>query len=202
MNTSALRTCAATPGNEDREGWLAIGRYAVRPAPGGLALVHEFLATGGSRVTGPDLLGSVRTADAWGTRVARLWSSLRGMELTPPALTEFDALKLRELRDVLSRSIGSKFVASSLDGGAVEFSLDVTGRCLWIPSGDGWRWYWSAILGEVLLSQHDGTWERLKRCGNHACGATFYDSTWNAAARWHNGRTCGSPPRLAIAGCS
>jgi hypothetical protein len=36
--------------------WLATGRYGVRPAPNGLALVQDFLNTRASTLTGPDML--------------------------------------------------------------------------------------------------------------------------------------------------
>jgi hypothetical protein len=75
--------------------------------------------------------------------------------------------------------------------GAATFTLGETGEMSWSPGGAGWRWVYGAMLGEVLLSQQTGKWQRLKQCRHQVCRAVFYDSSWNSGTIWHNARTCG-----------
>src|SRR6185436_19287010 len=93
------------PGQESadsRLSWLATRRYGFRPAPpGGLALVQDFLNTRAHADKGPDLLGDAEHANAWAANAIRNWSALRGTQPTLLVLTDDDAGRLRELRDVL-----------------------------------------------------------------------------------------------------
>jgi predicted RNA-binding Zn ribbon-like protein len=51
-------------------------------------------------------------------------------------------------------------------------------------------------LGELLLTirdaQRDGTWGRLKACGNDECQWAFYDSSRNHGGTWCDMSTCGN----------
>ncbi len=175
--------------------WPATERHGLRPAPSGLALVQEFLNTRASTSHGPDLLGDGARAQSWATRVALALSSLRGTDISPPTLTNHDAARLRDLRDTLDGLLTGLHVAGQRHVvGAVELALDERGDICPMPTGHGWRWFSSAIWSEVLLSQHTGTWQRLKQCRNPTCRSTFYDRSWNNSAVWHNARTCS--PRM------
>ncbi|HME77156.1 MAG TPA: CGNR zinc finger domain-containing protein [Mycobacterium sp.] len=169
----------------------ATERYGFRPAPGGLALVREFLNTRTSAQHGPDLLGDGARAQSWAAHVAPAWSALRGTNISPPTLTNHDAARLRDLRDTLDGLLTGHVVGQRHVVGAVELALDDRGDICTMPTGHGWRWFSSAIWSEVLLSQHAGTWQRLKQCRNPACRSTFYDRSWNNSAVWDNARTCG-----------
>lgn len=172
--------------------WAAIARYGNRPAPGGLALVHDFLATRAAGEHVPDLLGNTAQAQAWGTAAVRAWSAKRGTEASTSALTKHDAAKLRELRDAIDDLIAGVPAAVALRSVPTpEMTLRGSGdEICWMPSGEGWQWFCGTILAEVMLSQHAGTWPRLKRCRNAACNAAFYDSSWNNERPWHNAGTC------------
>jgi predicted RNA-binding Zn ribbon-like protein len=155
-----------------------------------LAPVHDFLTTRADVAIGPDLLANGFEAEEWAMDAVRNWSARRGVDMQPPSLADRDAAKLRELRDSLRSLVGGASSPTVVLAGAGEFTIDAAGEGRWMPVGEGWRWCWGAILGEILLSQHAKTWSRLKHCGNGACGATFYDATWNSGSRWHNARTC------------
>jgi hypothetical protein len=166
-------------------------------------LVHDFLNTRGNGQHTPDLLGDGAHASAWGVAAVAAWrasTAWHGAESLPPALTDRDAAKLRDLRHALDAVLAG--VPTNLPsglGGTTELKLgDPAGIC-WVPTGKGWRWFYGAILGEVLLSHNTGAWQRIKQCRNSACPATFYDSSWNNATIWHNPGTCGprSGPILA-----
>lgn len=171
--------------------WLATGRYSVRPAPNGLALVQDFLNTRASTVTGPDMLCDNATANGWAAHAVRAWSAQRGMVCEPPTLTSHDADKLRDLRNTLDNLLAAvPAVGAGHSLSAAEFAITNSSELFWRPTGRGWRWCCGAILVEILLSQHTGTWRRLKQCRNVECRSTFYDSSWNNGASWHNRRTC------------
>ena len=169
--------------------WLGSARYGVRPAPGGLALVQDFLNTRAGVGTGPDLLRDATHATAWGTNSVRSWSARQGSAPEPPALTEGDVDMLRHVRDTLDDALAGSPLQLP---GAAELTVTSSGEICWRPTGLGWHWFYGALLGEVLLSRHTKTWQRLKQCGNDGCRATFYDSSWDNSAVWHNASTCDS----------
>ncbi|KAA0093248.1 CGNR zinc finger domain-containing protein [Mycolicibacterium sp. P1-18] len=172
--------------------WAAVARHGNRPAPGGLALVHDFLETRSVGTRHPDLLGTAARAQTWGTAAAQAWSAGRHRAVPPTTLTEHDAARLRELRthlvDVLA-GVPTAVALHAMPHPTMTLGGDDDGL-RWLPTGEGWRWFLGAILGEVALSQQAGTWQRMKQCRNSACGATFYDSSWRNADVWHNARTC------------
>jgi len=173
-----------TPGQESADAkpsWQGTRRYGFRPAPpGGLALVQDFLNSRAHADNGPDLLGDAEHANAWAANAIRNWSALRGTQPPLPVLTDDDAGRLRELRDVLDTVLtGSRNMPPPRVLGTAGIALGVAGEVSWMPTGHGWCWLASAIMGEVALSQETGTWRRMKQCRNPMCRATFYDSSWN-----------------------
>lgn len=191
VRTQSAIDCSSldTAPTHDAPSWLATGRYGVRPAPAGLALVQDFLNTRASALTGPDMLRE--DANAWAAHAVGAWSTQRGTVGEPPTLTSLDTAKLRDLRDALDNALAGVIdVDARHPLGTAEFTIANSSELLWTPTGRGWRWYYGAILGEMLLSQHTGTWRQLKQCPNVECCATFYDSSWNNSATWHNRRTC------------
>lgn len=172
--------------------WAAVARHGNRPAPGGLALVHDFLETRPAGTYHPDLLGTAARARAWGMAAARAWSSSRGAHAPTTTMSEHDAYRLRELRTAVVDLVAGVPTAVALRAMPhPTMTLGGTGDEIgWIPAGEGWRWFLGAILGEVVLSQHAGNWQRLKQCRNPTCGVTFYDSSWHNTGQWHNASTC------------
>jgi CGNR zinc finger/Putative stress-induced transcription regulator len=177
--------------------WPASQRYRLACAPGGLGLVQDFLNTVGIGDYGPDLLGDTALARAWVTGAVRAWSGLRGVDAEPPALNDADLPRLRALRDTIARLVaGETPDARGIGAISASFALSESGEVRLDPSGTGWRWLASAIWGEILLAQQNGTWRRLKRCHNHQCGSTFYDRSKNNSGVWHDVKTCGNAANL------
>jgi predicted RNA-binding Zn ribbon-like protein len=170
--------------------WLATTRFGLRPATHGLALVQDFLNTGAGQA--PDLLADARHAEDWSRRAARAWSLDRGIEAQPPVVADGDAAKLRDLRALVRALVSEESPDGAAGGdlGAAAFTLSREGKLRWQPTGRGWRWWSAAICGEVLLSQHWGTWQRLKQCRNDLCRVVFYDRSWNNSGVWHTGTRC------------
>jgi predicted RNA-binding Zn ribbon-like protein len=48
------------------------------------------------------------------------------------------------------------------------------------------------LLLVIRDAQHDGTWHRLKACGNPDCQWAFYDRTHSRAGAWCDMATCGN----------
>ncbi|MGO9924940.1 MAG: CGNR zinc finger domain-containing protein [Mycobacterium sp.] len=177
--------------------WSASQRYQLAPAPGGLGLVQDFLNTTGIEGYGPDLLADTALARDWAAGAVRTWSALRGLDVQSPPLDDADVAKLRSLRDAIAKLVaGEPPTARRTDAISASFALSKTGEVRLEPAGSGWRWLASALWGEILLSQQDGTWRRIKRCHNHHCASTFYDRSKNNSGVWHNVKTCGNAANL------
>jgi hypothetical protein len=176
--------------------WSASGRFGLVMAPGGAALVQDFLNTDAIGDC-DDLLLDPVSARRWADDAVRAWSAARGEELRPPGLDADDLSRLRELR----MRIGG-LLSGDVDGGGVvdevstSFGLSETGQLRLEPVGEGWQWLASALWGETLLSQFTDTWRRLKRCRNPDCQSTFYDRSKNNSGVWHNVKVCGNAANL------
>jgi predicted RNA-binding Zn ribbon-like protein len=177
--------------------WVASQRYGLIPAPGGLGLVQDFLNTRGIGNYGGDLLGDAALAGDWAAGAVRTWSALRGIDVPPPALTEADASKLRSLRNTIAELVAGQPTGGRAVGAvSASFALSETGSVRLEPAGNGWRWLASALWAEILLSQQDGTWQRIKRCRKDDCESTFYDRSKNNSGVWHDVKTCGNAANL------
>jgi len=176
--------------------WAASDRFGIAMAPGGVALVQDFLNTKAIE-DHPDLLADPVLAQSWLTTAVRAWSTTRGDEELPPTLTPTDVTKLRALRATIAGLI-TEDVGGSPGIGSVSasFALSDSGDVRLEPAGSGWRWLASALWGEILLSQQTGTWRRLKRCHNPDCRSTFYDRSKNNSGVWHDVKVCGNAANL------
>ena len=181
--------------NNDAEPiWLATARYGLRPAPGGLALAQDFLNSRASDLQGPDLLRDSASAEFWAAHAVHAWSvQQRPTYSQPPALTDHDTTKLRDLRSVLVDGLAGVPVWASrpiLRCCAIR-SHQCGGSCV-CAERPGVAVVSLARSGEILLSRNIGSWQRLKLCRNGACRAAFYDRTWNMSGVWHNPGICGA----------
>jgi predicted RNA-binding Zn ribbon-like protein len=180
--------------------WRASQRYKLAPAPGGLGLVQDFLNTTGTDGFGPDLLADTALAIDWTARAVQTWSSVRGLDVQPPRLSDADVSKLRAVRDAIADLVTGKPPTGRGTGAVAalpaSLTLSETGEVRLEPAGTGWRWLASALWGEILLGQQDGTWRRIKRCHNPRCACTFYDRSKNNSGVWHDVKTCGNAANL------
>ncbi len=177
--------------------WCASQRYQLVAAPGGLALVQDFLNTVGIEGYGPDLLADGALADDWVAGAVRAWSAARGLDAQPPPLGDADLSKLRALRETIARLVAGEPPTGRGTGPvAASLTMSKTGEVRLEPAGAGWRWLASALWGEILLGQRDGTWRRIKRCHNPRCASTFYDRSKNNSGVWHDVKTCGNAANL------
>jgi hypothetical protein len=161
-------------------GWVATRRYGLRPAPGGLALVEDFLNTRASSGGEADLLGDVDSARAWGTQALQLWSAIWNVECGPLHLTTGDVAKLRDLRAALQTVLAGTPLERCLPSASARFTMTSDGRAALMCPESGWRGLWALIMSEIMLSQQADVWQRLKLGRDPYGEAAYYDRRWNS----------------------
>jgi predicted RNA-binding Zn ribbon-like protein len=168
----------------------------TKPAPMPLLLVQSFVNTwdGDHR---SDLLLNPAAARGW-LAAAGLWNADR-----PPGPAELDlARQLREsIRAMLVANGGGPRPAPG-DLHAISAAAQACRPVLQVgPGGQvtvgaGPAGPLDAALVTLLLAirdaQHDGTWQRLKACGNPECRWAFYDRSHSRAGAWCDMATCGN----------
>jgi CGNR zinc finger len=192
----------------ERMSWRATSRYCVDLAPGGLALVQDFLNTASAgRPRQPDLLADASPANEWMAAALAMWADqwntpvLDGLEIA--RLTERDLSVLRRARSGLLASLRFRDFGAggdavgSLDSlsAAVEAGFGPDGTAYFKPKGHGWKLLLGPIALEMRRAQDADLWARLKTCKNDRCRGAFYDRSRNNSGVWH-GRECGNAANL------
>src|SRR5215210_3664482 len=179
----------------------------IKPAPGPLRMVQEFVNTRGN-LRGSDLLEDTEGTVRW----------LAGHGLFPDGATELgeaDRRRLISFREGLRRvlaihSAGAK--AREGEAAAVFGELnDLAGAALlrvcFDSSGDprlcpaeatgkGVEKAMALVLAAVVRSAAEETWGRLKACRNEGCRWAFYDNSKNRSGTWCDMDTCGSRHKM------
>ena len=176
--------------------WPASDRYRLTAAPGGLALVQDFLNTVAISDYGPDLLADTAEAQQWARGAVQAWAATRGTEEQAPTLSNMDVAKLRTLRGAVADLLVGRQPAADEIEAKSTFALSADGELRLAPIGRGWLWLASVLWAEILLAQRTGGWRRLKQCHNPACRSAFYDRSKNNSGVWHNVKTCGNAANL------
>jgi predicted RNA-binding Zn ribbon-like protein len=179
-----MNTPAWVPGNESK------------PAPGSLLRVQALVNTR-DLDSGTDLLEDATTARAWLRAVGLLGSRT---SLDDEELQQVRAVR-ESLRTLLAHNAGDPR-PSATDLRALDeltrqvrprLELDRDGRLL-LGSEPGGR-VRERLLGlllEVRDAQADGTWSRLKACGNPGCRWAFYDRSHSRRGAWCDMAACGN----------
>ncbi|MFE6550713.1 CGNR zinc finger domain-containing protein [Streptomyces sp. NPDC057746] len=174
-------------------------RFAVDPAPDGLAFVQDLMNTvSAGRPRARDLLADPDEARAWLDQALARWSRTTGAHMAHIELGHRDVEELRSFRDDLRRA-----AAHGRDGAlpprhtaAVAMRFDGSGEVRPEPRGTGWRRVAAPALIEVFQAQRAGTWQRLKLCRNDRCETAFFDRSRNDSGVWHDVRVCGNAANL------
>ncbi len=166
----------------------------TKPAPDPLIRVQDLVNT----IELPD--GPDRLADP---ADARPWLVANGLLNSDAELKASDLELLREvrsaLRAMLVRNAGGPPPTKDLAplrkvaaDGAARADVDESGDVVLSAAGDSVP----ARLIELLLiirdAQRDGTWARLKACGNDECHWAFYDRSRNHGGTWCEMSSCGN----------
>lgn len=168
-------------------------------APGSLALVQAFVNSIDVEY-GPDEFAAADGLASWLER-----NGLGGPQVQPDELDRADAVTLREaLRALLRENNGAPpdpqahrmvehvgrdcLLAVAFDG--------QTGRLSLRPALTDVRGALGTILASVVGAVTDGSWQRLKACGEHRCEWIFYDRSRNRGSRWCSMAVCGTRAKM------
>jgi predicted RNA-binding Zn ribbon-like protein len=142
---------------------------------------------------GTDRLGTTSGATAWLAEMG--WTD----GLNPD---ERDLGVLRRLREAFRNQLldhaghrgdddATAVITEVGSMGPLVVKADAAGARL-APGGTGVE----ALLGRLLAAYYsagvDGSWNRLKACGNDACRWAYYDHSRNGSRRWCTSRGCGN----------
>jgi predicted RNA-binding Zn ribbon-like protein len=76
--------------------------------------------------------------------------------------------------------------------GTASAVLDEKGEILLSATGDTVSGRLIELLLVIRDAQRDGTWARLKACGNNECQWAFYDRSRNHGGTWCDMSSCGN----------
>lgn len=168
----------------------------TKPAPMPLLLVQSFVNTWDGD-HGSDLLLDPAAAHNWLT-AAGLWSSERlpeaaDLHLARDAREGIRAMLVAnsggprptpgDLQPLQAVAQASRLALQVEPGGQVNLSTEAAGQ-----SGTDLL----ALLLVIRDAQRDGTWPRLKACGNPDCRWAFYDRSHSRAGAWCDMASCGN----------
>jgi predicted RNA-binding Zn ribbon-like protein len=167
-----------------------------KPAPMPLLLVQSFVNTwDGDR--GTDLLLDPAAAREWLTE-AGLWSAGRAPD---PAELHLARTVREGIRAMLEANSGGPAPAPSdieplqAVANAARPALQVDPNAqvsLDVEPADGPAAGLLTLLLMIRDAQRDGTWPRLKACGNPDCRWAFYDRSHGQVGAWCDMATCGN----------
>lgn len=176
-----------------RTHWL--GDTETKPAPEPLDRIQALVNTV-ELPDGPDRLADPADAKPWLASVGLLGAHA---DLRPGDLDLVRGVR-EGLRAMLIHNAGGpaptpEALASLRDvtsQGTARAELDESGDIVLAAAGDAVP----ARLIEMLLivrdAQRDGTWARLKACGNDECQWAFYDRSRNHGGTWCDMSSCGN----------
>jgi predicted RNA-binding Zn ribbon-like protein len=176
--------------------WVPGDEHDWRPAPEPLLLVQAFVNTKDLDL-GTDLLAGAETGNDW----LRLSGLLRPDAMAGPE----DLRAAREVREGIRALIahnGAGPEPADRDLAALR-ALTRSSRprlaigragLVQIESGPGDRVTdgLARLLVIIRDAQQDGTWPRLKACGNDECGWAFYDRSHSRRGAWCDMASCGN----------
>lgn len=173
--------------------WL--GDTESKPAPDQLGRIQALVNTA-ELPDGPDRLAD--PADA------RPWLVANGLLGAHSELRSDDLARLREVREglraMLVHNAGGPPPAPSafapLHNVAAESTaraeFDESGEIMLSATGDSVHSRLVELLLIIRDAQRDGTWSRLKACGNDDCQWAFYDRSRNHGGTWCDMSSCGN----------
>jgi predicted RNA-binding Zn ribbon-like protein len=185
------------PGNVDAmtmPSWVSAEES--KPAPMPLLLVQSFVNTWDGDHNS-DLLLDPATARDWLTE-ACLWTADRA----PDPAELHRARSVREgIRALLIANSGGPAPAPGdieplqvlADAARLAIQVDPNGQVsLGVERADEPDKGLLALLLAIRDAQRDGTWPRLKACGNPDCRWAFYDRSHGQVGAWCDMATCGN----------
>ncbi|HEX4246365.1 MAG TPA: ABATE domain-containing protein [Pseudonocardia sp.] len=167
-----------------------------KPAPLPLLLVQAFVNTHDIE-TDTDLLREPESARRWLTGAGLLDAAsavaAEELALTRQAREGVRALLVANGGGVPARPSDLEPLDELARRCRPRLSLGANGEVgLESEPGGGLDGGWSRLLLTIRDAQLDGTWPRLKACGNDDCGWAFYDRSHSRRGRWCDMSSCGN----------
>jgi len=171
----------------------------LKPAPGPLALVQEFVNTR-NIMRGYDLLEDPEGAAGW--------LAERGLLGGDARLTGEEWDRLVEFREGLRGLLlahnggpeggGSGVLNEMAEDALLRVRFDGEGAPGLLPvgSGDAVGGVTARLLVAAVGASAEGTWRRLKACRNEGCLWAFYDASKNRSGSWCTMDVCGSRAKM------
>ena len=176
--------------------WVPGDEHDWKPAPEPLLLVQAFVNTMDLEL-GTDLLAEAETGNEW----------LRLSGLLPPGATAGpeDLRAARDVRDGIRALIAHNgagpepadeelaVLRALMRSSRPQLTIGRAGL-IQIESGPEGRIADGLVRLLVIIrdAQRDGTWPRLKACGNAECGWAFYDRSHSRRGAWCDMAACGN----------
>ena len=170
-------------------------------APGDLELLRSFL----SLHEHPP--GSTRTLPPT-RRSARWWLQRNGLvEDSDPPVSDEDADRALALLEALRARLhsgdepdararaGARLLDDVADDVATSAGLRLrfsTSAASIEATSGGALGAMARLLGIAFIAEVDGSWPRLKECGDSECRSVFFDRSRNQSGRWCSMQTCGN----------
>jgi predicted RNA-binding Zn ribbon-like protein len=179
--------------------WASHVEDKLAPMP--LLLVQAYVDTV-DRDLGTDILAHADQARAW---LADAGLRVRDLDRSDPGFAA-DLRLAREARESIRALIGRNTGTEPLTPddlapleqvlGQAQPRLEVTadGRARLGPALPAWSLA-DGLLGLLLIvrdAQADGSWDRLKLCGNPDCRWAFYDRSHSRRGAWCDMASCGN----------
>ena len=177
------------------EGTPWLGDDETKPAPGPLLRIQALVNTV-ELPTGPDRLAD--PADA------RSWLIDHQLLASDAELVDADLELVRRVREALRvllvRNAGgpppSRAELAPLrrwrPAGTARADVDPSGDVRLAAAGTSVRERMVELLLVIRDAQRDGSWARLKACGNDECQWAFYDKSRNHGGTWCDMASCGN----------
>lgn len=166
-----------------------------KPAPAPLNRVQSLVNTI-DREIGQDRLADLADAVPWLVAKGLLPENI--------SLSRDELAFVRDVREALRSLVRHSTDGTAVDPAGLAVLRDVAaagtvradvaddGSVTWRPDADSLRARLAGLLLVVADAQRDGTWQRLKTCGNEECLWVFYDQSRNRGGSWCTMATCGN----------
>src|SRR5579864_6275254 len=166
-----------------------------KAAPGDLAIVQDFINTVDIIPQGTEALSNPGALAAWLVEHHLL---ARNERLTATDLRH--AIEVREaLRDLLSANCGEtprheavQMLSRMARGSQVLVHFENDGQATLAPLSGGVDAALGKLIAIAARSMFEGSWQRLKTCGDETCRWAFYDHSKNRSGSWCSMASCGN----------
>lgn len=168
-------------------------------APPRLELVREFINTA-ELDEDQDLLAEITGLRSWFVDKGLLGAGCRVTEANRTQTIDFR----ESLRDILSAhtaGIVSTGAVRLLDAAVKQIPMrlrvDDTGWVRVAAAGKDFDGALGELLARVYEAMEDGSWQRMKACGDPTCRWAFFDHSKNRSAHWCDMAVCGNRAKVS-----